>query len=314
MRFPDRVPLGTFPTPLQPLPNLSRHLGVEVLMKRDDQTGLAFGGNKVRKLEMLMAPALAAGADTVMTCGSTQSNHCRCTAAAGRRLGLEIELLLFEGRHNQANGNLLLDELLGARVSLLPLAERVRAEELMTAAAAGRPNVHVIPFGGSDALGAAAYVWGYGELAEQLDGRGGTLLCVTSSGATHAGLALGAALDPSGPRVAGVSIADPIGPCRERVTDLSREAAQLLGVDAGGLEVTVLDGQQGAGYGVPTPASTDAIRMLARLEGVFLDPVYTAKAMAALIANAAELPAPLVFLHSGGQPALFAYAEEFATA
>ena len=314
MRLPDRVPLGVFPTPLEPLANLSKELGVEVLVKREDLTGLAFGGNKVRKLEMLMAEALASGARTVITCGSVQSNHCRCTAAAARKLGLDVALVLFEGRHNQANGNLLLDNLMGAEVEVRPLSDRPRAEELMAAAAARHQNAHVIPFGGSNALGAAAYVWGYAELAEQLSaaGRsGGTLVCVTSSGATHAGLALGAALDGNGPKVVGVSIADPVAACRERVAALAREAAELLGVDGAGVEVSVLDGQQGGGYGQPTPASVRAIRDLARLEGLFLDPVYTAKAMAGLLDCARDLASPLIFLHSGGTPALFAYAEDF---
>ena len=313
MRFPDRVPLGTFPTPLEPLPNLSRELGVEVLVKRDDLTGLAFGGNKVRKLEMLMAEAVRLRARTVITCGSTQSNHCRCTAAAARKLGLDVELVLFEGRHNEPNGNLLLDSLLGATVEVRPVSDSPRAAELMAAAASRHSNAYVIPFGGSNDIGAAAYVWGYRELAEQLAAKsrgGGTVICVTSSGATHAGLALGAALDEGGPRVVGVSIADPVEACRRRVAVLVREAALLIGVDADGAEVTVFDGQQGGGYGVPTAASVKAIRDVARLEGVFLDPVYTAKAMAGLIASTGRLAEPIVFLHSGGTPALFAYAGE----
>lgn len=313
MRLPERVPLGIFPTPLESLGNLSNELGIEVLVKREDLTGLAFGGNKVRKLEMLMREALAHGARTIITCGSAQSNHCRCTAAAARKLGFDVELVLFEGRHNQPNGNLLLDNLLGAGVDLRPLSDRFRADELMAAAAARHPNAYVIPFGGSNALGAAAYVWGYQELAEQLVAgghAGGTLVCVTSSGATHAGLALGAALDRSGPRVVGVSIADPVDACRERVTELVREAALLIGCDGGETDVRVLDGQQGGGYGVPTPASVKAIRDLARLEGLFLDPVYTSKAMAGLFASAKELAAPIIFLHSGGTPALFAYSDD----
>jgi D-cysteine desulfhydrase len=260
-----------------------------------------------------MAEAVARGAGAVITCGSAQSNHCRCTAAAARKLGLDVELVLFEGRHNEPNGNLLLDNLLGAKVEMRPLSDRPHADDLMAAAAARHPNAYVIPFGGSNDVGTAAYVWGYQELAGQLGAkgiRGGTLVCVTSSGATHAGLALGAALDESGPRVVGVSIADPVEACRRRVVALVREAAALLGVDGTGAEVTVLDGQQGGGYGVPTPASVKAIRDIARLEGLFLDPVYTSKAMAGLIASARDFSAPLVFLHSGGTPALFAYSEE----
>ncbi len=309
MRLPRRVSLGNFPTPLEPLPRLSAELGLEVLVKREDLSGLALGGNKVRKLEMLMAQAQDAGATAVVTCGSIQSNHCRCTAAAARRLGLECGLILFEGRHNQVNGNHLLDRLFGARVEVLPAFESARADVLMAELAATYKSGHVISFGGSNAAGAAAYVWGYQELAEQLGGRAGSLYCVTSSGATHAGLALGESLVPGGPEVYGISIADPAPVCLERVRGLAAEAAALIEVDARA-RVRVLDGQQGGGYGVPSPAGQAALLRVARLEGLLLDPVYTAKAMAGLIEHAHQTPGPAVFLHSGGVPALFAYAAD----
>ncbi|GAC1615149.1 MAG: D-cysteine desulfhydrase [Candidatus Dormibacteraceae bacterium] len=305
--MPPRVSLGTFPTPLDPLPNLSRELGFEILMKRDDQTGLALGGNKIRKLEMLMAEAVAAGADAVVTCGSAQSNHCRCTAAAAARLGLECGLVLFEGRHN-GNGNLLLDGLFGATVELHPAADRRRADELMSVLGQRYQRPWVIPFGGSNAVGAAAYVWGYQELVEQLGGRGGTVLCVTSSGATHAGLALGAAIT-GGPTVTGVAIGDSARDCVDRLGLLIGETARLIDEPVNP-EPRVIDGFQGGGYGVPSPAGIAAIRAVARAEGILLDPVYTAKAMAALIARGSELEPPLIFLHSGGVPALFAYAAD----
>jgi D-cysteine desulfhydrase len=310
MRLPPRIPLGHFPTPLDPLPRLSAELGVEILLKRDDLTGLALGGNKIRKLEMLLAEAVGAGADAVITCGSVQSNHCRCTAAAARKLGLECGLVLFEGRHNEENGNLLLDHLLGAVVEVHPISATERAGELMAELGARWRRPHVVPYGGSSAVGAAAYVWGYEELREQLEGRSGTLFCVTSSGATHAGLALGAAI-LGGPRVIGVSIGDPVERCRERLLPLLAEAGALVGFD-GEVSPVLLDGYQGAGYGVPTNAGDDAIRLLARKEGILLDPVYTGKAMAALLAEHAEHEPPLVFLHSGGVPALFAYASELS--
>ena len=309
MKLPPRVPLGVFPTPLDPLPRLSAELGVEVLMKRDDLTGLALGGNKIRKLEMLLAPALAAGADAVVTCGATQSNHCRCTAAAARRLGLECGLVLFEGRHPE-NGNLLLDELFGAVVEHHPASERGRAGELMAKLGERWKHPHLVPFGGSDALGAAAYAWGYQELREQLGGRGGTVFCVTSSGATHAGLELGR-MALGGPGVVGVSVGDPAAACLERLAPLLAAGAALIGA-SGEPEPRVLDGYRGEGYGIPSPAGLDAIRRLARSEGILLDPVYTAKAMAGLIAEAHHHPPPLVFLHSGGVPALFAYAAELS--
>ncbi len=310
MRLPPRIPLGTFPTPLEPLPRLSAELGVEVLAKRDDLTGLALGGNKVRKLEMLLAQAVAGGADAVVTCGSVQSNHCRCTAAAARRLGLECGLVLFDGRHNEANGNLLLDHLFGATVERHPAAASPRAEELMAELGRRYRRPYLVPFGGSNALGAAAYVWGYEELLEQLGGRRGTLFCVTSSGATHAGLAAGEVI-LGGPRVVGVSIADSVLAARSRVARLVDETLRLLGEERP-YRVTVLGGQQGGGYGIPSEAGLAAIRLLAGTEGILLDPVYTAKAMAGLIEQVRLGPVeePVIFLHSGGVPALFSYAAE----
>lgn len=304
-----RAELGVFPTPLESLPNLSHELGVEVLIKRDDLTGLALGGNKVRKLELLLGDARERGASWVVTTGAIQSNHCRCTAAAARRLGLGCHLVLFEGRHNEVQGNLLLDHLFGAQVEVHPASEQGRREDLLRAAAARHPHSYVIPFGGSNALGTAAYIWAYEELLEQLRGRAGTLFCVTSSGATHAGLALGAALHAGGPRVVGVTVSDPAPVCAPRVAELTGDAAELLGVSARP-DVKVLEGYIGDGYAIPTPGGVTAIRRLARSDAILLDPVYTAKAMAALLEHARDFEAPLIFLHSGGLPALFAYADD----
>ena len=308
MNLPPRIPLGHFPTPLDDLPRLSADLGVEVLVKRDDLTGLGLGGNKIRKLEMLLAEAVAAGADAVVTCGSIQSNHCRCTAAAAAKLGLDCGLVLWEGRHNEATGNLLLDQLLGAVVEVHPAEAKERRDELMAALGKRWDRPFIVPYGGSSAVGAAAYVWGYQELAEQLKGRRGTIFCVTSSGATHVGLALGEAM-LGGPRVIGVSIADPAPVLEPQLTPLLAAAGTLVG-HRGEVRLTVLYGYQGDGYGVPTPAGDDAIRRLARTEGLLLDPVYTGKAMAALLAQYKSYEPPFIFLHSGGVPALFAYASE----
>lgn len=304
-----RAALGVFPTPMEALANLSHDLGVDVLIKRDDLTGLALGGNKVRKLELLLGDAREHGAETIVTTGAIQSNHCRCTAAAARRLGLGCHLVLFEGRHNEVQGNLLLDHLFGAEVEVHPRSEQGRRDDLLQAAAARHPHSYLIPFGGSNGLGTAAYVWAYEELLEQLAGRAGTLFCVTSSGATHAGLALGAALHAAGPRVVGVTVSDPAAVCAPRVAELAADAAELLGVSLRP-DVKVLDGYIGEGYAIPTPGGVAAIRRLAQSDGILLDPVYTAKAMAALLEHAHEFPAPLIFLHSGGVPALFAYAND----
>jgi D-cysteine desulfhydrase family pyridoxal phosphate-dependent enzyme len=307
VNLPPRIPLGNFPTPLDPLPRLSAELGVEILAKRDDLTGLALGGNKIRKLEMLMAEAVAAGADAVVTCGAVQSNHCRCTAAAAAKLGLECGLVLFEGRHGE-NGNLLLDDLFGATVERHPASSRDHAEELMTRLGSRYRKPHLIPFGGSNALGAAAYVWCYQELLEQLGDRSGTLVCVTSSGATHAGLAIGQAM-LGGPTVLGVSIGDAVVDCQRRLALLVAEGGDLVGFP-GDVVTTVVDGFQGEGYGIPSAEGMAAIRRLAKTEGILLDPVYTGKAMAALLAEHHRYEPPIIFLHSGGIPALFAYADE----
>jgi D-cysteine desulfhydrase len=307
MNLPPRIPLGNFPTPLDALPRLSAELGVEVLAKRDDLTGLGLGGNKIRKLEMLMAEAVAAGADAVVTCGAVQSNHCRCTAAAAAKLGLGCGLVLFEGRHGE-NGNLLLDELFGATVERHPASERDSADELMARLGERYRKPYLIPFGGSNALGAAAYVWCYQELLEQHGARGGTLFCVTSSGATHAGLALAETM-LGGPKVVGVTVGDPAANCVDRLAFLLTGAARMLGFD-GQTHCRVMDGYQGEGYGIPSEAGNEAIRRLARAEGILLDPVYTGKAMAALLADHRNHEPPLIFLHSGGVPALFAYADE----
>jgi D-cysteine desulfhydrase family pyridoxal phosphate-dependent enzyme len=316
VKLPQRVSLGTFPTPLDPLPNLSRHLGREVFAKRDDLTGLALGGNKIRKLEMLMAEALELGADVVVTTGKIQSNHCRCTAAAAARLGLGCVLVLFEGRHNQEQGNLLLDRLLGADIRVhaaerWPDVQQLLDSTLEELRAAGR-RPYLIPFGGSVPLGAAAYAWGYLELTDQLRGRGpGSIVCVTSSGGMHAGLVAGSVAARRPQPILGVAIGDPAAECEPRVLALARATAELIeGPAPEAADVRVLDGFQGDGYGEPTAAAREAISLLARLEGIFLDPVYTAKAMAALLASAAELDPPIVFVHSGGVPALFAYAPD----
>jgi L-cysteate sulfo-lyase len=326
-RFP-RVSLGHFPTPLEPMPNLERHLGGPRLwVKRDDCTGLGGGGNKVRKLEFLLADARAKGADCVITIGALQSNHARQTAAACAKLGIECHLILRRGvpldtdAYN-ASGNVLLNGLFGARVTVIAreasreremeaLARRLRAE--------GR-RPYCIPLGGTDAIGDL----GYAECARELLGQcaaagvGPTHVVVaTGTGGTQAGLVAGLQVLGSRTRVVGISVEGREAQQAETVFRHAAAAAQALG-DASPLPreaVEVLGGYFGPGYGLPCPEMEGALRLAARREGLLLDPVYTGKAMAGLIglARGGRFTAgdTVVFLHTGGLPGLFAYPELF---
>ncbi len=327
--FP-RLPLAHLPTPLEPLPRLSAELGgPRLYVKRDDCTGLAFGGNKTRKLEFLMAAAQRDGADTVITAGGLQSNHVRQTAAAAARLGFACELVLsrnveWSDAAYGESGNLQLDRLLDARLHLHPggtdraaemdhLAERLRAE--------GR-HPYIIPIGGSNATGSLGYAAAALELVaqcEELDLRLGALVHACSSGGTFAGLEAGLAKLDHPARLLAVDVnADPAA-MQEDYLPLVRETAALLGLETirpdGSCEL--VNGHAGEGYGLPTAAMKEAVQMVARLEGLLLDPVYSGKAMAGLIAMVRAgrfgKDDSVVFLHSGGTPALFAYPSVFAS-
>lgn len=317
-----RVSLAELPTPLQFLPNLSQELGIQVWVKRDDQTGLALGGNKARKLEFLMSEVLAAGADVVLTTGSSQSNHARMTVAACRRLGLDCLLVLTRGRHVH-NGNVLLDRLLGAAIEWVedprPDAGAVRMDVIASELRAGGRKPYVVPYGGSAASGAAGYVLALQELTAQAEDRGlvfDRLYLATSSGGTQAGMLAGlAALGVETP-VVGVSVAAANGALGERVHELSNDTLAYLRLDSYvSREAVDIDHEfVGDGYGLPTPGMWEALRLLASREGLLLDPVYSGKAMAGLLAHARAglIPAgaAVLFLHTGGLPALFAYGDE----
>jgi D-cysteine desulfhydrase family pyridoxal phosphate-dependent enzyme len=323
-----RINLLHAPTALEPLPRLSAALGgPQLWAKRDDCTGLALGGNKVRKLEYLLGEALAQGADTVITAGGFQSNHARQTAAAAARLGLRCLLILIDSVPGRAppyrtNGNLILDDLFGARIELRPGTADVDAE--MTRAAEryvveGR-KPYIIPMGGSSALGLIGYVQAARELLEQARVQRVEfthVVLASASGGTHAGLALGLALEGSNARVIGYCVAHASADLRPRIAALVRHGAELLGVVSPltAEDLVLEDGVVGPGYGVPTPAMAEAVRLVASQEGLVLDPVYTGKAMAGLIAGVRagryRSGDVVIFLHTGGTPGLFAYPDSF---
>jgi L-cysteate sulfo-lyase len=312
----ERAILGTWPTPLEPMPRLARALGLgeqDLWVKRDDLTGLGGGGNKIRKLEWMCAAALAEGATALVTTGAAQSNHARLTAAAGARLGLDVVLVLVGNPGSSASGNLTLDGLLGAKVvwagevddeALAATAQRT-ADQLR--ARGGVPAL--IPFGGSSVLGARGYVEGGRELLAQAP----DLACVVAavgSGGTMAGLVGALGVE----RVLGVhcgAVSDPAATVAALVSGLSAEecAPQKLRLR--------LD-QVGDDYGMLTPAVSAALALTARTEGIVLDPIYTGRAMAGLIASVQEGDiAPgqrTVFLHSGGLPGLFGHPATIAEA
>lgn len=314
-----RVTLAHLPTPLESLPRLSAELdGPDISIKRDDATGLATGGNKARKLEFLIADAVARGADTLVTEGSAQSNHCRQTAAAAARMGLDCVLLL-RGQEPErpAEANLLLDRLLGARLRFEAPDLEATGRELR---ADGR-RPYLIPTGGSNGIGVLGYVSAMEEALRQLQERGrhvDTMIVATGSAGTQAGLALGARVRGWSGRIIGISVSRRSDAARSAAADLANEAAHRLGAPAGfeAGDFEVHDEFLGGGYGVMGGLESTAIRTVARTEGILLDPVYTGRAFGGLmrlIERGVVRPGESVlFWHTGGTPALFA--SEYARA
>lgn len=317
-------------TPLEKMEHLSRHLGgPDIYFKRDDLLGLTLGGNKTRKLEFLVADALAQGADTLITVGAVQSNHCRLTLAAAVKEGLKCRLILEErvpGSYNSAaSGNNFLFGLLGVEaVTIVPAGADLAAamaEVAAELAAAGRRG-YVIPGGGSNALGALGYVACAEELMAQAFDDGVAIdhiVCASGSAGTHAGLLTGLIATNRGIPLTGINVRRPRAEQEANVHKLAQETAALLGVAPPACDAVVaLDDWVGPGYSLPTDAMVEAVRMLAELEGVLLDPVYTGKAAAGLIglirAGRFKQGEKVVFLHTGGSPALYAYQPLFARA
>jgi 1-aminocyclopropane-1-carboxylate deaminase/D-cysteine desulfhydrase len=289
-------------------------LGVEVWLKRDDVGSLGLVGNKVRKLEFTLGEAVAGGAETVVTLGAPQSNHARATASAAARLGLHAVLVMGgEPPAGPPTGNLLLDAMFGAELLYAGTEEWAQLAATVQAAAQERDKAYALPAGGSSPVGALGFVAAYAELLGQLDSAGlrpQYVYHASTSGGTHAGLMLGHALARRGPRPRGFDVGRIVPDGPGLTAWLANEAGALLGAD---VSLTASDAQLdlsqlGDGYGAFTEAGIEAIGLLARTEGVILDPVYSAKGMAGLIADAraGRIEGPAVFWHTGGGPSVFA--------
>lgn len=322
-RFP-RVRLFPTPTPLEKLENLSRHLGgPEIWIKRDDCTVVATGGNKVRKLEWLIGEARAQGATHIVTQGAVQSNHVRQTAAVARRFGMTCTALLehrieTNDRDYLNSGNVLLDKLFDCAIEYRPsgLDMNAEAEKKGEELRAAGVNAYVIPGGGSNRVGALGYVSCAQELVQQADEMGLTidrLVTATGSAGTHAGLVVGLQGVNAGIPVLGIGVRLPKDRQEANVFRLAEATAEYCGVRGGIPRESVVANCDyvGEGYGIPTPGMAEAVQMLARLEGILLDPVYSGKAMAGMIdlIRKGEIGSneTVVFLHTGGAVGLFGY-------
>jgi D-cysteine desulfhydrase family pyridoxal phosphate-dependent enzyme len=310
-----RVRLAALPTPVQELPRLSAALGCHLQIKRDDLTGLALGGNKTRKLEFLGGAALAEHADTLITGGAPQSNHCRQTAAAAACLGLRCVLVLSGAPRPADDGNLLLDTLLGAE--MVWTGDQPRDDAMRAAFDRERRDGHspyLIPYGGSNTLGALAYALAVHELAEQ-GCRPDWIIFASSSGGTQAGLALGARWFLPNTYVCGISVDAVPEVLASQIVLLAEDTARLAqeATDIPPSSVHVDGRFRGAGYGILGKPEVDAIRLFAGTEGILLDPVYTGRAAAGMLTliRKKEIPAGarVLFWHTGGTPALWAYRE-----
>ena len=310
----DRIRFAHLPTPIEEMKRLSAELGgPRLFVKRDDATGLALGGNKTRKLEFLVADALAKGARTLVTAGAAQSNHCRQTAAAAAKFGMGCVLVLDGREPDEPSANLLLDRLFGARIVWVADRkdrERTQREACGILDAAGE-KTYFVPYGGSSPIGAMGYAFAVEEvLAQGIDAD--WFVFGTSSGGTHAGLALGARLFGYRGKVLGISIDESEAWLKARVSTLASNASELLGrrIEIRPEEILANDSYCSAGYGVLTGAEREAVTLFARTEGLLLDPVYTGRAAAGLVdlirKGCFGKDESVLFWNTGGQPALFA--------
>jgi D-cysteine desulfhydrase len=302
------------PTPVEELPRVREALGgPRLLIKRDDQTGLAFGGNKTRKLEFLVAEARQQGAKTLITGGALQSNHCRQTAAAAARFGFNCILVLTGDKPQQASGNLRLDQLFEAEIEYVADRndrDRILQETFDRATKEGK-KPYLVPYGGSNATGALGYAFAMKEVIEQ-NVAADWIVFATSSGGTHAGLLLGQRIFGFSGRILGISVDEPEEWLKNEVSQLASATSEKLGdrIEFTPADVLVNADYCDAGYGVVTEREREAIRLFANSEGLLLDPVYTGRAAAGMIdlirKGFFKRDETVLFLHTGGLPALFA--------
>ncbi len=318
----SRLMFAHLPTPVEQLPNLSKALGINLIIKRDDQTGLAMGGNKTRKLEYLLAEAQANGANMLITAGAVQSNHCRQTAAAAAKFGMACMLVLMGDAPADAEGNFLLDQLMGAHVVYTTSAQRDETlKRVFDEAWKAGLRPYLIPYGGSNATGALGYVHAMQELQAQ-NCAPDWIVFASSSGGTQAGLVVGARLTGYTGKILGISVDEPLDVLCPRVAALASQTADGMGYTwhFSADEISANADYCKAGYGVMTPHEKAAIQLFAQTEAILLDPVYTARAAAGLIDLAKQgmfrRDDVVLFWHTGGTPALFAapYRQQMAQA
>jgi|TARA_B110000116_G_scaffold45148_1_gene37400 L-cysteate sulfo-lyase len=327
-----RVKLIHSPTPLEYLDNLTKHFGgPKIYIKRDDCTGLAFGGNKSRKLEFLMGDAIANKSDVVITAGAVQSNHCRQTAAAATKLGMECIIVAKPSWSKDYNGNLFLDELLGAKLVLIEddnealdqggkLSMEETIDKLMTDLKNEGKSPYYIPVGGSNSIGSLGYISMTMELvsqANEMDIEIGSMVAASGSGGTQTGMILGADVEKSGIQAVGMGISSDASVVIPKLTDLCNQTSKYydLGLNYEEKDIIFNDNYIGEGYGIPSEEMIEAVKLLARKEGIILDPVYSGKAFAGMVdlikKGYFDKSKAVVFIHTGGTPALFVYSESF---
>lgn len=323
----DRLGLATLPTPLQSIKNLSAVLGGPALwVKREDATGLGFGGNKLRKLDFVLQQAIDEGCDTIVSGGVVQSNSQRQVAAAAAKLGLECHLIVYQDRLEPPSdeylktGNVLLNHLFGAYFHPLPWTGDRNSEivKLCAELASKGKKTFMVPYGVSNALGAVGYASAAAEIAEQCMANGfvpDAIVHCSGSAGTQAGLVLGSSLCLSGTQVVGIDIDAEPERVRQDVIHYGYGGAELMGIEFDESRVEVVAGHAGPAYGIPHPETIDAIKLAGRHEALLLDPVYSGKGMAGLIdlikQGRWKTGENIVFVHTGGEPALFAYRESF---
>ncbi|MDZ7268132.1 MAG: D-cysteine desulfhydrase family protein [candidate division KSB1 bacterium] len=319
MRFPERVPLAHLPTPLHKLARLSEELGgPEIYLKRDDLTGIVETGNKIRKLEFLLAEAQQQGCQVLITCGGAQSNHARATAVAAARSRLKCHLVLRDSIGSEFDGNLLLDRLVGAEIKFITPQEYEQVDDIMARLAetyvAQGLKPYVIPEGGSNALGSLGYVIAMQEMAEQAAAQGlhfDHLVCAVGSGGTLAGMLLGRHLYGLAGQVHGINVCDDARYFQNRVSNILRSARRKFGfkLNLQSQDISIIDGYVGKGYGLSRQEEIDLIKHVAQCEGIILDPVYTGKAMFGLVDQIRQgrfqAGEKILFWHTGGIFGLF---------